>query len=116
MQSLTGDAGLEEGIKDVSVDALAYDNLPLSGIGKLDPFSPEFQALSTGKGAMIFHMLRWVEGEAAFDKTMRGFATQYAGKTAGTDDLRKVADAQSGLKLSGFFTQWLDSTGAPEFK
>jgi hypothetical protein len=116
VQSIAGETGLEEGVKDLSVDALAYDNLPLSGVGKLDAFSPEFQSLVTGKGAMIFHMMRWVEGEAAFDKTMRALTTQFAGKPVSTDDVAKVANQQSGQNLSGFFTQWLDSTGAPEFK
>ena len=116
VQSVAGDTGLEEGVKDLSVDALAYDNLPLSGIGKLDTFSPEFQSLVTGKGAMIFHMLRWVEGEASFDKTMRALNSQFAGKPVSTDDLSKLTSQLSGQNMNGFFTQWLDSTGAPEFK
>lgn len=116
VQQVAGEAGLEEGVKDISVGALAYDNTPLSQAGKLDAFSPEFQSLAMDKGAMIFHMLRWEIGEAAFDKTMRAFVKQYAGKSASTDNLREVADQQSGQQLSGFFTQWLDSTGAPEFK
>ena len=61
-------------------------------------------------------MLRWVIGDQAFDKTMRDFLSQYAGKPATVDDLRKVAEAASGQQLSWFFAQWLDSTGAPEFK
>ena len=32
------------------------------------------------------------------------------------DDLEKLTDEVSGEKLTWFFTQWLDSTGAPEFK
>ena len=33
-----------------------------------------------------------------------------------SNDLRKVAEQASGQQLTWFFTQWLDSTGAPEFK
>src|SRR5207244_4793705 len=77
VESAAGEAGLEEAVKDMSVGALAYDTVPLSSAGKLDMFSPEFQSLTTDKGAMILHMLRWVEGEAKFDQTMRTFATQY---------------------------------------
>jgi aminopeptidase N len=116
LQSVAGEGGMEEGVKDISVGALAYDNTPLSQAAKLDAFSPEFQSLVTDKGAMLFHMLRWEIGDAAFDKTMREFIKQYAGKPATADNLRKVAEQQSGQQLSGFFTQWLDSTGAPEFK
>lgn len=116
VEQAAGEAGFEEVTKDMSVGALAYDTVPLGSIGKLDVFSPEFQSLVTDKGGMILHMLRWVIGDAAFDKAMRAFATQYAGKPATSDDFRQVAEAQSGQRLSGFFTQWLDSTGAPDFK
>jgi tetratricopeptide (TPR) repeat protein len=90
--------------------------VPLSQVGKLDVFSPEFQSLVTDKGGSVLNMLRWVIGDQAFDKTMRDFLTKYAGKSATVDDLRKVAEAASGQQLTWFFTQWLDSTGAPEFK
>ncbi len=116
VEQAAGEAGFEEATKDMSVGALAYDTVPLGSIGKLDVFSPEFQSMVTDKGGMILHMLRWVIGDAAFDSTMRAFATQYAWKPASSDDFRQVAEAQSGQRLSGFFTQWLDSTGAPDFK
>ena len=116
VENAAGVAGLEEVTKDMSVGALAYDAVPLSTIGKLDMFSPEFQSLATDKGAMILHMLRWVEGEAKFDHTMRTFAAQYAGKSASLDNFREIAEKDYGDKLTWFFSQWLDSTGAPEFK
>src|SRR5262249_21660270 len=116
VESAAGEAGLEEVVKDMSVGALAYDSVPLSSASKLDLFSPEFQSLVTDKGAMILHMLRWVEGDQKFMQTMRTFATQYAGKSATIDDFRAVAEKDYGDKLTWFFSQWLDSTGAPEFK
>jgi tetratricopeptide (TPR) repeat protein len=116
VQHVAGQAGFEEVTKDMAVGALAYISVPLSQIGKLDVFSPEFQSLVTDKGGSILNMLRWVIGEEAFDKTMRAFLAKYAGKTATVDDLRQVAEQASGQQLSWFFVQWLDSTGAPEFK
>ncbi len=116
VEHAAGEGGYEEVTKDMAVGALAYDTVPLGSVGKLDPFSPEFQSLVTDKGGMILHMLRWVIGDAAFDKTMRTFATQYAWKPVTSDNFRQVAEAQSGERLGGFFTQWLDSTGAPDFK
>ncbi|HEY4959739.1 MAG TPA: M1 family aminopeptidase, partial [Terriglobales bacterium] len=113
---IAGQAGFEEVTKDMAVGALAYISVPLSQVGKLDVFSPEFQSLVTDKGASVLNMLRWVIGDQPFDKTMRTFLSQYAGKGATVDDLRKVAEAASGQSLTWFFTQWLDSTGAPEFK
>ena len=116
VENAAGAAGLEEAVKDMSVGALAYDTVPLSTASKLDTFSTEFQSLTTDKGAMILHMLRWVLGEDKFNKTMREFATQYAGKSATTDDFREIAEKSYGDQLTWFFSQWLDSTGAPEFK
>jgi hypothetical protein len=116
VEHVAGEAGFQEVTKDMSVGALAYVSVPLADVGRLDTFSPEFQSLVTDKGGMIFAMLRWVIGEEPFDKTMRTFVAQYAGKTASIDDFRKVAEQASGQQLNWFFTQWLDSTGAPEFK
>jgi hypothetical protein len=116
VERAAGQAGLEEAIKDMSVGALAYDTVPLATIGKLDMFSPEFQSLATDKGAMILHMLRWVEGDQKFDQVMRTFAANFAGKSASLDDFQTIAEKNYGDKLTWFFTQWLNSTGAPEFK
>jgi aminopeptidase N len=116
VESAAGQAGLEEAVKDMSVGALAYDTVPLSTVGKLDLFSPEFQTLVTDKGGMILHMLRWVLGDQKYDQTMRTFAAKYAGKSASVDDFREIAEQNYGDKLTWFFSQWLDSTGAPEFK
>jgi len=116
VENAAGAAGLEEAVKDMSVGALAYDTVPLSQASKLDIFSTEFQSLATDKGAMILHMLRSVLGEDKYNKTMREFAAQFAGKSATTDDFREVAEKNNGQQLTWFFSQWLDSTGAPEFK
>jgi tetratricopeptide (TPR) repeat protein len=116
VESAAGVAGLEEAVKDMSVGALAYDTVPLSSASKLDPFSTEFQSLVTDKGAMILHMLRWVLGEDKYLKTMREFAEAYAGKSATMDDFKVIAEKNYGDQLTWFFSQWLDSTGAPEFK
>ena len=116
VENAAGPAGLEEVVKDMSVGALAYDTVPLSSASKLDPFSTEFQSLVTDKGAMILHMLRWVLGEDKYNKTMREFAETYSGKSATMDDFRTIAEKYYGDQLTWFFSQWLDSTGAPEFK
>ena len=116
VEQAAGQAGLEETVKDMSVGALAYDTVPLSSAGKLDLFSPEFQSLVTDKGAMILHMLRWVLGDQKYDQTMRTFAAKYAGKSASLDEFRALAEQNYGQQLTWFFSQWLDSTGAPEFK
>ena len=116
VENAAGAAGLEEAVKDMSVGALAYDTVPLSSANKLDTFSTEFQSLTTDKGGIILHMLRWVLGEDKYNKTMREFASEFAGKSATTDDFRTIAEKNYGDQLTWFFSQWFDSTGAPEFK
>lgn len=116
VEHVAGESGFEEVTKDMEVGALAYETVPLAQIGKLDPFSPEFQALTADKGAVILNMLRWIVGDQVFDSTMRNFLAQYSGKSATVDQFRAIAEKDSGQQLTWFFTQWLDSTGAPEFK
>ena len=116
VEQAAGKAGFEQAIKDMAVGALAYDNVALSSAGRLDMMSAEFQSLVTEKGGMLAHMLRWVEGDAGFDRTMKTFAQQYNGKPASTEDFQKVAEANSPEKLTAFFAQWYDGTGAPDFK
>jgi hypothetical protein len=116
VQSTAGEQAFEDASRDMAVGALAYDNTPLGSAGKLDTFSPEFQSLVTDKGGMIFHMLRWVIGDAAFDKTMKDFMAQFSGKSVTIADFQSVAEKNHGDKLTAFFSQWVDGTGAPEFK
>ncbi len=116
VESAVGTTGYDEVARDMAVGSLAYDTVPLSSLGKLDPFSPEFQSLSTDKGAAILHMLRYVMGDEKFDNTMRGFALKHSTQSASGEDFRKEAEEHQGSSLVWFFSQWLDSTGAPEFK
>jgi len=111
-----GRAGEEEAVKDMSVGALAYESAPLAQIGTLDPFDPVFQSLVTDKGGILFHMLRWTMGEMKFDQMMREFMKEYAGKPVSSGEFAKVASSVQGEPMSWYFDQWLNSTGAPEFK
>jgi hypothetical protein len=115
-ESAAGEAAYNDAMKDIAVGALAYDTVPLGRVGTMDTFSPEFQSLTTDKGAAILHMLRFVMGEATFDKAVHQFATQYAGKAVTLDNFQKVCEQVDGQSLGWFFTQWLDSTGAPQFQ
>ncbi len=116
VEQAAGPAALQEVVKDMSVGALAYDTVPLGSAAKLDMFSPEFQSLETDKGGMVLHMLRWVLGDQKYDQAVRNFATEFAGKSASLADFQKIAEQAYGDQLQWFFTQWFDSTGAPEFK
>ena len=116
LEDQQGKASLQSAVQDVSAGALAYDTIPLATVGRLEPFSPEFQSMTLEKGAMVFHMLRWMVGDDSLLKIMRATTTQYADKGISTADFKKLAEAQSQQQLTAFFSEWLDSTGAPEFK
>jgi tetratricopeptide (TPR) repeat protein len=111
----SGKNAMKAALQDVAAGALAYDTVPLSTVGRLNPFSPEFQSMTLEKGAMIFHMLRWELGDKAFLDTLKGTLSQYTDSGLRSQDLVKVAEAQSQQQLTAFFAQWVDGTGAPQF-
>jgi aminopeptidase N len=111
----SGRNAMKAALEDVSAGALAYDTIPLSSAGRLDPFSPQFQSMTLEKGAMIFHMLRGEVGDKVFLDILKGALSQYTDQPIRTNDFYKVAEAQSQQQLTPFFAQWIDGTGAPRF-
>jgi hypothetical protein len=115
VEDSAGKNAFESAVTDVQAGALAYDTQPLTSMGRLDPFSPQFQSMTLEKGAMVFHMLRWEMGDDAFVKFLRNLLSQYTDKSVTTANVQTVAEAQSQLQLTPFFAQWCDGTGAPAF-
>lgn len=115
-EHLNGPSVLESEIHDLYVDAMTVTDAPVRQAARFDDYSPEYFAVTGSKGAATYNMLRWIIGDAAFQKTLKTVMDQFANKSISTDDLRKVAEAAGGQNLQGFFIQWLESTGAPEFK
>ena len=91
LEEESGRSAMEAALEDVSAGALAYDTIPLSSVGRLAPFSPEFQSMTLEKGAMVFHMLRGEIGDKAFLATLKGALSQYTDSSIRTQDLMKVA-------------------------
>lgn len=115
VEDANGKQALQTAITDTQAGALAYDTEPLTTLGRLDPFSPQFQNMTLEKGAMVFHMLRWEMGDDKFDAFLKATLSQNRDKGIRTTELQTIAEAQSQLQLTPFFSQWLDGTGAPEF-
>ena len=117
VEDSSGKTAFQNAVGDVSAGALAYDTEPLSTLGRLDPFSPQFQSMTLEKGAMVFHMLRWELGDEAFTKFIRNLLSQYTDKSVRTHDLEDTAQSggASQADLGPFFAQWVDGTGAPQF-
>ncbi len=121
-------AGKEAGLKAVdefAVGALMYeDAAPVAQAARLAAYSPDYRSVVMNKGAMIFHMIRAQMGDVAFKSALRDFYFQFAEKSARIEDFENIAQrrAQAAAKpqqeppnLRSFFTQWLNSTGVPEF-
>jgi len=115
LEDSSGKNAFQSAITDISAGALAYDTEPLTTIGRLDPFSPQFQSMTLEKGAMVFHMLRWEMGDDVFIKFLRAILSEYANKSVRSSNVETIAEKQSNLELQPFFAQWLDGTGAPAF-
>src|SRR5580700_2720959 len=111
-----GPGALEQDLHDTYVEALTVDSPPMIQAARLDDYSPEYWALTAGKGAAMLNMLRNVMGNDNFNKLMASFTEKYGWQSVTTVDFRKMAEQVSGQNLQYFFVQWLESSGAPEFK
>ncbi|MCU1322978.1 MAG: Peptidase rane alanine aminopeptidase [Acidobacteriaceae bacterium] len=115
VEDASGKTAFQTAVTDVSAGALAYDTEPLTTLGRIDPFSPQFQSMTLEKGAMVFHMLRWEMGDEVFLKFLRGLLSQYTDKSVRSSNVETVAQAQANMQFGPFFAQWIDGTGAPQF-
>jgi Tfp pilus assembly protein PilF len=120
-----GSAGLHRALEDFAVGALMYeDTAPISQAGRLQTFSNEYRSVVADKGALVFHMLRTEIGDDAFNALLHDFYKKYEGKNANVADFEKLAytkvpppkKGEPPVNLISFFSQWVNSTGIPEFK
>ncbi len=112
----SGPGAVESQYRDDMVEALTVNTVPVIQAARMEDYSPELWALTGSKGAAVLHMLRFVIGDKNFFQTLKEFPARYAWKSASTDDFRKVAEDVSKQDLGYFFIQWIESSGAPEFK
>jgi len=120
-----GSAGLHRALEDFAVGALMYeDTAPISQAGRLQTFSNEYRSVVADKGALVFHMLRTEIGDDDFNALLHEFYKKYEGKNATIADFEKMAytkvptpkKGEPPVNLVSFFSQWVNSTGIPEFK
>jgi hypothetical protein len=120
-----GSAGLHRALEDFAVGALMYeDTAPISQAGRLQTFSNEYRSVVADKGALVFHMLRTEIGDDDFTALLHEFYKKYEGKNANIADFEKMAytkvpppkKGEPPINLVSFFSQWVNSTGIPEFK
>lgn len=70
--------------------------------------------LTYKKGASIVHALRFVfNNDTLFFNALKSYQSQYAGKTATTEDMKHVCEQTLGQNLDTFFNQWIYKEGYP---
>lgn len=136
-ESANGKDGLNKALEDFAVGALMFeDSAPIAEAARLDPGSEEYRSVVANKGAMVFHMLRALIGDASFSALLKDYYSRFAGKSARIPEFEQMAEARvsqpapqefrglgnapseeepEGPNLRSFFAQWLHSTGVPEF-
>lgn len=113
---LNGEQVIEPEIRDLYVDAMTVTDAPVLQSARYEDYSPEFYAVTGSKGAATLHMLRSVMGDEKFGQLLKAVPERYANQSIHTDEFRKLAEELAAANYQGFFIQWLESTGAPEFK
>jgi aminopeptidase N len=111
-----GAGAMDAQVHDTYVEALTVEQPPLMQSSRLEDYSPEYWAATAGKGAAVLHMLRSIIGDENFFRLLKTVPERYAGKSINTADFQKVTEEISGQSLNYFFLQWIESSGAPEFK
>ena len=111
-----GPGAMNTALKAVMVDSLTVDTVPIIQSSRLEDYSPELWALTGAKGATVLSMLRNMLGDEKFFETLKTYAQENGWKPSNTDDFQKVAEAVSKKELGYFFTEWIESSGAPQFK
>ncbi|MBM3768876.1 MAG: tetratricopeptide repeat protein, partial [Acidobacteria bacterium] len=109
-------AALENELRDTYVEALTVDNPPLIQSARFEDYSPEYWAATAAKGAAVYQMLRNVLGDDKFKELLKAIPDKFANKSVSTDDIRKLASDLAGQDIGYFFLQWIESSGAPQFK
>jgi hypothetical protein len=72
-----------------------------------------FRALVYNKGAAVLHMLRRLVGDEVFFRALKRFYDDRKFQKAGTDDLQRAFEAESGRDLDRFFDRWIYGAELP---
>ena len=85
-------------------------------LGHIKGDSRVFRALIYNKGAGVLHMLRRFVGDEAFFNGLRRFYFDLKFQKAGTDDLQKAFEAETGRSLERFFERWIYGSMLPRLR
>jgi hypothetical protein len=85
-------------------------------LGHIKDDSRIFRALVYNKGAGVLHMLRRWLGDEVFFNALRRFYDEQKFRKAGTDDLRRAFEEESGKSLERFFERWIYNSELPTLR
>jgi hypothetical protein len=85
-------------------------------LGHIKSDSRVFRALVYNKGASVLHMLRRWVGDEAFFRGVRRYYAENRYKKAGTEDLQRAMEAETGRTLERFFERWIYQSGLPRIR
>lgn len=75
-----------------------------------------FRALVYNKGAGVLHMLRRWLGDGVFFNAVRRFYDDQKFRKAGTDELQRAFEEESGKPLERFFERWIYNAELPTLR
>ena len=82
-------------------------------LGHIRGTSRVYRAIVYNKGASVLHMLRRLVGDEAFFSGLRRFYDERKYQKAGTDDVQRAFELETGRDLARFFDRWIYGTGIP---
>jgi hypothetical protein len=85
-------------------------------VGHLKGDSRLFRAVVYDKGAIVLHTLRRLIGDDAFFRGLRRFYLAWRFQRAGTPDLQRAFESESGVSLERFFQRWIYGASIPQVK
>jgi hypothetical protein len=75
-----------------------------------------FRAVVYNKGAAVLHMLRRLLGDTTFFNALKRFYSDRRYQKAGTEDLERAFESESGRTLDRFFERWIFGTQIPRIR
>ncbi len=85
-------------------------------LGHIKGESRVFRALVYNKAAMVLHMLSRQVGDEVFFRGVRRYYRENRFRKAGTTDLRRAMEQESGQNLERFFARWVHDSGIPRVR
>jgi len=85
-------------------------------LGHLEAKPRVFRALVYNKGAAVLHMLRRLVGDETFFNGLRRFYAEQKFQKAGTADLQRAFEEESGRPLQRFFDRWIYGAELPRIR